>query len=272
MISLDAEAIRRLLDAETAGRLASFDAFDEIGSTNSYLMQQPRPEPGRARVALTDNQTAGRGRHGRTWVAPRGSGICLSMSYTFGRAPENLPALTLAIGMGVIDALSRHGIGGIGLKWPNDLIAADGKLGGILTEAQAGSGGAMTIVTGVGINVDLGDGLDIAADDRAALGVADLATFASSVPSGDGLAAALIDGLCATFLAYESSGFAAFARRWAGVDWLLGRELTVSTAGENRIAGVGAGLADDGALLVSADDGRLHRVTSGTVELGGEPH
>ena len=270
MISLDAEAIRRLLDAETAGRLASFDAFDEIGSTNSYLMQQARPEPGGVRVALTDNQTAGRGRHGRTWVAPRGSGICLSMSYTFGRAPENLPALTLAIGMGVIDALLRHGIGGIGLKWPNDLIAADGKLGGILTEAQAGSGGAMTVVTGVGINVDLGAGLDVEVDDRAALRVSDLATFASAVPSGDDLAAALIDGLCATFLAYESSGFGAFAERWAGIDWLLGREVTVATAGENRLKGLGAGLADDGALLVRAGDGRLHRVTSGSVEPGGD--
>ena len=270
MISLDAEAVRRALDVETAGRLASFDAFDEIGSTNSFLMHQARPEPGRVRVALTVNQTAGRGRHGRTWVAPRGSGICLSMSYTFGRAPENLPALTLAIGMGVIDALSRQGIGGIGLKWPNDLIAADGKLGGLLTEAQAGPGGVMTIVPGVGINVDLGEGPGIAVADHAALRVADLATFAPAVPSADDLAAALIDGLCATFLAYESSGFGDFAARWAGVDWLLGRELTVSTAGENRLAGVGAGLADDGALLVSADDGQLHRVTTGTVALGGK--
>ena len=59
MISLDAEAVRRALDVETAGRLASFDAFDEIGSTNSFLMHQARPEPGRVRVALTVNQTAG---------------------------------------------------------------------------------------------------------------------------------------------------------------------------------------------------------------------
>lgn len=269
MTSLDAEVIRQAVDSTTAGRLAAFDAFPAIESTNSYLMQRPLPEPGKIAVALTDNQTAGRGRQGRTWLAPAGSGICLSMSYTFVRQPGNLPALTLAVGLGVIDALAQQGVTGVELKWPNDLIAADGKLGGILTETRSGSGSAVTIVTGVGINVDLGEGLDVSGDDRAALRVADLANFAAEMPSRNELAASLINGLCTTFIAFDAFGFAGYAERWAMVDWLHGRELTITRAENQCVSGHGAGLAEDGALLIATADGSVQRVTSGTVSATG---
>ena len=134
MTNLDADAILGGLGEFASHRIEEFETFAEIESTNSYLLQQPAPSPGRVRVALTDNQTAGRGRHGRTWQSPPGSGLCLSMGYTFARQPSNLPALTLAIGLGVTEALSEVGVHGVLLKWPNDLMADDGKLGGILTE------------------------------------------------------------------------------------------------------------------------------------------
>ncbi len=111
MISLDAGAIRGALSEHVAVRLFSIEVFPEIESTNSYLMQQEAPPPGQARVALTDNQTKGRGRHGRTWQSPPGSGLCVSVGFTFTVQPANLPALTLAIGLGAIAALERLGVG-----------------------------------------------------------------------------------------------------------------------------------------------------------------
>lgn len=152
---LDSDVIRRSLDEATARRLEILEVFSEIDSTNTYLMQQPGPFPGQVRVAVTDNQTAGRGRHGRTWQSPAGSGLCLSMAYSFASSPADFPALTLAIGLGAISALQSLGVGGVQLKWPNDLIVMNGKLGGILTEAQTQSAGAVTVVTGIGLNVDL---------------------------------------------------------------------------------------------------------------------
>jgi BirA family biotin operon repressor/biotin-[acetyl-CoA-carboxylase] ligase len=80
MTNLDADVIRRNIDEATAAKLSEFEVFAEIGSTNSYLMQQAVPMPGKMRVAATDNQTAGRGRHGRSWQSPPGSGLCLSMA------------------------------------------------------------------------------------------------------------------------------------------------------------------------------------------------
>lgn len=268
MTRLDADAIRKSLGEIVSTRLATFELFAEIESTNTYLMQQAAPAPGQMHVVVTDHQTMGRGRHGRTWQSPPGSGLCLSLKYTFAQQPANLPALTLALGLGVIEALQSLGVHGVQLKWPNDLIADDGKLGGILTETQAQRSGAIAVVTGLGLNVDLGTELDFGTDTDWARRVVDLAGFASAVPQRGDLAARLIDGLAATFLEFEAGGFGSFASRWSGRDWLLGREVTVDTP-QRQVTGIGAGIADDGALLVDTGDGPCSRITSGSVVMAG---
>jgi BirA family biotin operon repressor/biotin-[acetyl-CoA-carboxylase] ligase len=266
MINLDAEAIRGLLGKAAAARLSGFDTFPEIESTNTYLMQRTGPSPGRLHVAATTNQTMGRGRHGRTWQSPPGSGLCISLAYTFAEQPRNLSALTLAIGIGVIDALEDAGVRGVQLKWPNDLMANDGKLGGILTESQARAHGTVTVVTGVGLNINLGDVSELGLEMACARRVADLARFAAVLPRHEDLAARLIERLCATFVDFEADGFEPYAQRWTERDWLFGRDLVVDTQ-QRQVAGRGAGIADDGALLVDAGQGGLHRITSGSVVL-----
>ena len=266
MTGLDPDRILRALDAMPGGSGARVEVFREIESTNTYLMQQAGPDAGRCRVAVTDNQTAGRGRHGKSWQSPPGSGLCLSVAYTFGQSPENLPALTLAIGVGVIEGLAEEGIAGVQIKWPNDLIAGDGKLGGILTEAQTGAQGAVTVVTGIGLNINLGDGLVPEDLDEGALRAVDLKGHAGQVPQPEHLAAVLIHRLEKTFSAFEQRGFREFAGRWTDYDWLLGREMSVANAGR-ELFGTGEGISDDGALLLSTRDGGTQRVTSGTVYL-----
>lgn len=262
MIHLDGEAVRRLLSETTSQRLAEFEVFPAIDSTNSFLTGRPGPAPGLINAALTDNQTRGRGRHGRTWQSPPGSGLCLSLAYTFASQPANLSALTLAIGLGVIEALKGLGVVGVQLKWPNDLVANDGKLGGILTETQSHRSGAITVVTGVGINVALGEGVEI--DSEWSGPVADLSRIVDPTPSGDQMAARIIDELCATFIDFEAQGFSSYAQKWPGHDWLYGRNVTIDTP-QCEVSGVGAGIAEDGALLVDTGFGAIARITSGSV-------
>ena len=268
MSRLDADAIRAALGEHATVRLEAFELFAEIASTNTYLMQGSAPAAGAIRVALTDNQVAGRGRHGKTWRSPPGSGVCLSMGYTFAARPDNLSALTLAIGLGVIEALERVGINGVALKWPNDLVADDGKLGGILTEAQALSGDAVHVVTGVGLNVDLPQEFGPGDEPEWAGRVVDLAGLAPGLPHMNTIAASLVDSLCGVYATYEQDGFAAFTPRWSARDWLRGRELTIDTP-RRQLVGTGAGVADDGALLVDDGDGEVHRVSSGSVVAAG---
>ena len=268
MNNLDADVIRRSLGEVAAARLGQLEIFAEIDSTNSYLMQQPAPAPGKIHVALTDNQTAGRGRYGRSWQSPPGSGLCLSMAHTFILPPANLPALTLAIGLGAIAALKDLNVMAVQLKWPNDLIAMDSKLGGILTEAHTQAGGTVTIVTGIGLNIDLEERQHIFSEMDAERRATDLKSQVAELPDWNRIAAGLVSGLSKTIVDYEAGGFAAFISQWSEHDWLFGREVTISTSGR-QIMGTGAGIGDDGALLVDTLSEGRQRVTSGSVVMAG---
>lgn len=264
MTSLDRDLIRRFAKDTQRQSSTHIEVFAEIDSTNSYLMQAPAPEPGGCRVAATLNQTAGRGRHGKTWQSPPGSGLCLSLSYTFGSAPKNLPALTLAVGLGAIDALEKLGARGVELKWPNDLVALDGKLAGILTEVQHQSSDAVTVVTGIGVNMDLPKGHAIETRADWAPEVVDMKRVCDVLPSAENTAGELIGHFLDVFADYESSGFMPVAERWSRYDWLRGRALTINTTAEH-ISGIGAGVADDGALLIETVESGICRVSSGTI-------
>jgi len=268
MNSLDADAIRRFANDPFRERLANLDVFAEIESTNSYLMQMTGPAPGMISIAATSNQTAGRGRHGKTWQSPPGSGLCLSAAYTFAVQPDNLPALTLVLGLGAVDALEELGATGIKIKWPNDLVAHDGKLGGILTEVQQGSGDVVTIIAGVGVNVDLEDKLDLDGASDWAQGVIDLKRICDVTPGHEEVAGKIATHLLQAFVDFEQLGFGAVAAQWVHYDWLLGREITVDTAGQ-PLSGIGAGVADDGALLVDTAESGVQRVNSGSITVTG---
>ena len=262
---LDASAIRRHL-GEIEARVESLQVFSEIESTNSYLMQQAGPTAGHVRVAATDNQTAGRGRHGRRWQSPPGSGLCLSLAYTFAVRPENLPAVTLAVGLGVINALEEHRVRDVQLKWPNDLIAGNCKLGGILTEAhgQTGPSGALTVVSGVGLNVDLSRHMNLLSAEQKAQRVIDLRGHAGFTPDKNRLAASLVSNLGQLMLDYESGGFGRYREQWQERDWLRGRRVAIDTP-QQSVSGVGVGVADDGALMVETAGSGVQHITSGTV-------
>ncbi len=268
MSSLDAEVIQQFMSAAVRERLVHIEVFSEIESTNSYLMQMPGPEPGTLCVAATSNQTAGRGRHGKTWRSPPGTGLCLSAAYTYQQQPEDLPALSLTLGLAAIDALQDLGADRVELKWPNDLVARDGKLAGILTETKQHSASAVTVVTGIGINVDLSTEPDFGAKADWARTVVDLKSICEVEPGHEELAGQLATHLLGAFVDFEISGFAAQADRWPRYDWLLGREITIDTA-DVQYSGIGAGVANDGALLVETPGSGLKRVTSGTVVRAG---
>ncbi|MBT8079930.1 MAG: biotin--[acetyl-CoA-carboxylase] ligase, partial [Gammaproteobacteria bacterium] len=236
--------------------MVRLEAFAEVESTNDYLLEQAPPPIRRFRVALADFQTAGRGRMDRRWDAPPGSGLCLSIAYTFQRLPAQVSALTLAIGQALIDGLARSGYCGIKLKWPNDLMAKNRKLGGVLTELR--TGGAPTVVVGLGLNVDfatVGGTLPARAIDLRSLGDRPIDRVL--------LTATVIECLHSCIAGFERDGFAQWFDRWPEYDWLRDQQVRVDT-GNGAMEGIAAGIDRDGAMLVLADS-RQHRVISGSV-------
>jgi len=267
MSVLDAAALRQGLAASTEGRIEQLDVFETIGSTSTYLMEQAAPSSGKLHVAIAGQQTAGRGRHNRSWSSPPGAGLYESLAYGVASSREDFSTLTLALGVGTLDALERCGFEGIQLKWPNDVVVRDGKLVGILAETKMREG-RLIVVAGIGINVHMDEETRAAsASGWAQRGIclADL----GEPPTLTELGIALTDSIAETFVRFESEGFAAFAERWRAADWLRGRTVTVESPAQSY-TGVANGVDDAGGLILTTADGE-HTVTSGSVSLEDSP-
>jgi BirA family biotin operon repressor/biotin-[acetyl-CoA-carboxylase] ligase len=179
--------------------------------------------------------------------------------------PRSLPSLTLAIGVAVVTALERLGASGLALKWPNDLVVGDAKLGGILTEIHSNAENARTVVAGIGLNVDLPNSLRYAAPNSWSNRISDLVACMEQLPTRAELAAAVIGSIIDVVRRFERDGFGAFREAWQEHDWLKGKRLSVRQV-QRRISGMAVGIDEDGALLVKTETG-TERVTSGSVEV-----
>lgn len=263
MSRLDAAAVREPLTEPAAAALEELEVFSRIPSTNTHLMAQPAPTIGRYRVAIADHQTSGRGRHYRRWISAPGAGLCLSLAYSFNRTAAEIEGLTLAIGVATVSALKQLDVGGVSLKWPNDIVALDGKLGGILTEVQAGGDGATTVVTGLGMNVNIEGRPGFAVDSDWAHHPVDLVRLVGEPPTRERLAGTLVDRLFLAFRQFDECGLAGFIDEWRDHDWLRGKEIVVEMP-DRQVTGIAAGVDDRGVLLVETAAGKVP-VISGSI-------
>lgn len=259
---LDPPKIAERLSSEVRKRVPRIDAVWSIDSTNTALLARTHPASGMSEVLLAEYQTAGRGRRGRAWLAPPGGAICMSMSWTFGEAPRDLGGLGLAIGVCTLRALRAQGADKVALKWPNDVLIGERKLGGVLIDLRAESSGPTCVVIGIGVNVALGAALraQIAASGTAAT---DLASAVQPVPRRNALAAALVNDCIGGLLEFEQRGLKPFIEEWRAADALRGRAVNVNAA-EGVARGVARGIDLHGALMVETPQGLL-RFISGDV-------
>jgi BirA family biotin operon repressor/biotin-[acetyl-CoA-carboxylase] ligase len=261
---LEALRIQSALPAHVAARLRRGATLWSTTSTNADLLAQADLPPGRFDFLTAEYQSAGRGRRTRSWIAPPGGAICLSVSWSFESLPPSIGTLSLAMGVCVLRALVRAGVTGAALKWPNDLVAGAAKLGGILSELRAESGGPAFVVLGIGLNVALGAAVcrQIEATGTKA---ADLAGLGFDPHDRNALVAALIAAVIEGFLQFERKGFSAFAHEWHAADALLGKRVRVS-ADSGSVDGHARGIDLEGALCLHTRDG-LQRFVTGDVSV-----
>lgn len=235
--------------------------LDECESTNDLALVHARAGAVHGTVITADRQSAGRGRLGRTWASPPGTNLYLSAIVRSPRPLAELAPLTLALGIGVVDAVRAEGVAAQ-LKWPNDVLVGTRKLAGILCEAcpEPGRGNATDscVVAGIGINVNV----------RAAELPAEVAARATSIADQRGGPvdrAAFTRGLLATLEPwidrFLAGGVPAIAAAWEA---RLATGLTLRTGGHT---GTALGLDRDGALRLRDAHGVIHRIHAGDVEL-----
>jgi BirA family transcriptional regulator, biotin operon repressor / biotin---[acetyl-CoA-carboxylase] ligase len=240
-------------------RLAS---FDQIGSTNSEALARANAGERGPMWFVTTEQTAGRGRRHRPWIASRGN-LAASVLEIIDVAPGTAATLGFAAGLALEAALRAvAGSAGTGfsLKWPNDVLAGQAKLTGILLEAEAVLGHGLAVVVGMGTNVVAApEGTPVPATSLLALG---LETTAEQ------LFTALSDSWTECRGIWDDGrGFGEIRRRWLAFAAGLGQPVSVQT-GQTIVSGIFDTIDETGCMIVRTSTGERVPISAGDVHFG----
>ena len=226
-----------------------------VTSTSDLVWRRAAEGAGEGLVVTAREQTAGRGRHGRRWRSPPGN---LYASWLL-RPPvpvAETASLSLVAGLAVRDALARTRVPAdrLRLKWPNDILVGDAKLGGVLLEGR-GTGGGTAIVVGVGINVAV-------APADAGRPTACLRALGDRETTAEALLERLLDRFAARYRRWCAQGFAGQRAEWKGAAYRLG-DMTSLRLGDERLEGRFIDVDAEGALWLELAPGSRRRFMAG---------
>ena len=231
----------------------------EVATSSSDLVWQAAAEDAPAGTAfLVGEQTAGRGRRGAGWSSAQG-GMYLSLLLRPSVAADTFWGLSFVAALAIREAMAARLTGtDVRLKWPNDVLAGNGKICGILLEVRGEA-----VVIGTGVNI-----APVAALSDAKLPATSFQELGDRTTTPEELARDYAGRLLQRVAHWERDGFAPVRLEWLGHCAHIGQTVRVGT-GSGVIAGEFDDLGHDGALVIRADDGTVHRVTTGDVELTG---
>ena len=258
---LDPDKIKAGLNASAISTVGEFKILPVVDSTNQTIYDLLGKQSIHAVVVLSEYQKQGKGRRGNNWVSPYASGLCFSLGWHFHSTPASYTALSLATGVAVCRCLGRLGILEAGLKWPNDIVFNNKKLGGILLESRSETAGCSDVVIGIGINVNLPEKILKSIPQP----VTDLYRIAGEPISRNALAGVLIEELLKMLEEYQENGFSSCIDQWREYDAYMGKQADLILPNE-RLSGEILGIDENGLLLMSIK-GETKRFSSGELSL-----
>lgn len=251
------------LETKVLGRPLFF--YDEVDSTSTVIRHLALEGAPEGALAVAERQTGARGRRGRAWQSPGGSGIWMSLLLRPTVHPTKASVLTLLMGMAVNRAIREETGLETQIKWPNDILLNDKKLVGILTEMECEMNSISSVTMGVGINVNIHTFPE------------DLASLATSLYREGGRAYSrkkILQKVLLLFEQYyqqfleEKGDFTPFVKEYTESCQTIGREIKV--LGAETFFATALGVTEEGALRVRrADNGKEEVVFSGEVSIRG---
>ena len=246
---LNADRIKQTLQQ----RLDCLEILLDVDSTNTYVFQRAREYMGQRYAVLAEKQRQGRGRRGRHWVSPFGKNIYLSLLESFQGGITQLEGLSLVAGIAVQRALSKLGVDGVQLKWPNDVYLNDKKLAGILMEVTGEYSSHCQVVIGIGLNVNLN------VDEAESIDQpwTSLKQVVANISRND-VASQLLNELMLALDQFKQEGFSSFQQAWSELDIYHGREVDILSQSENeqpQFSGVVKGVNRKGELMLMTSRG-----------------
>ena len=236
---------------------AQFDIgiLPQTASSNTLLLQRAGPGgangvPGGSVLAV-ELQAAGRGRMGRVWHSGLGNTLTFSLLWRFDCGLNALSGLSLATGVAIMRALNRLDAQGVQLKWPNDILTGQGKLGGVLIEAQGDMLGPSAVVIGIGLNCFLPEHLAGRIDQPASA----LDEVCRDMPTRNQLLAAVLQELAGALRQFAQDGFAAFGDEWERYHIHQNQPIHLRMADGSVVSGIARGVSDSGELRLETAQG-----------------
>jgi len=210
---LERDEILRWLGRD-AGQF-DIEILPQAASSNALLLQRAALSMANGRtpggsVLAVELQTAGRGRMGRVWHSGLGTALTFSLLWRFDCGLNALSGLSLATGVAIVRTLDKLGAQGVQLKWPNDILTPQGKLGGVLIEAQGDMFGPSAVVIGIGLNCTLPASLAAQIGQPACA----LDEVCAAMPTRNQLLAVLLGELARVLEQFAQGGFAALREEW----------------------------------------------------------
>ncbi len=252
--------IRNGLDVSIIGR--TLETFPEIDSTNSYVRHLGEAGGAEGTVVISDQQTAGRGRLGRSWVSPSGVNLYCSVLLRPQIPVQQAPQLTFLSAVSVAETLEN--ICGLKaqVKWPNDVLVDGLKVAGLLNEMSAETELIHFVVLGMGIN------LNMTAEqmpERQNYPATSAFLLTGRPVDRCRFARQLIRTLDRYYLELLETGFSAIRNRWEARCNIMNRRVRVEQ-GTVVHSGTVVGIDSDGALLLQSEDGHMVKIVSGDVK------
>jgi BirA family biotin operon repressor/biotin-[acetyl-CoA-carboxylase] ligase len=246
---LDADLVSAHLGA-ARGDL-HIEVLDHAASSNALLLQRCAQGAASGTVLAVEWQNAGRGRLGRAWHSGLGDALTYSLLWRFESGLAALSGLSLAVGVAMMRALHELGVPGAALKWPNDVLLNDGKLAGILLEAQGDMLGPSAVVIGIGLNLTVPEALR----ERIGQPVSDLASLELPMPERNLVLAVSLKHLAAVLHEFAARGFAPLRAEWERHHRFQQRAVKILLPDGSHVAGMVLGVTDDGTLRLATGQG-----------------
>ncbi|WP_148138028.1 biotin--[acetyl-CoA-carboxylase] ligase [Candidatus Formimonas warabiya] len=253
------EEIKDGLNTEYIGR--NIDYHEAVDSTNQTAKEMAEREFAEGTVVVAEMQTAGKGRLGRKWNSPFGTGIWMSLIVRPPIAPPDAPKITLLTAVAVAEGIVHETGMKPGIKWPNDVLVNGKKVCGILTEMKADMDRIHYVVVGMGINVN-----DQNFPEEIRETATSLQIETGSRMNRARIAASILNDWEKNYQNFLSQGFAPVKDGWKNYAVNLGKEVSVTTFKET-ISGRAMDIDEDGMLLVKDATGKIHRIVAGDVSL-----
>ncbi len=250
--------INRYMGSVAAG--FKLEILQQANSSNTELLRRATQGAQSGSVLAVELQTAGRGRIGRTWHSGLGNALTFSLLWRFDCGLNALSGLSLAVGLAILRALQQFNAVGVGLKWPNDILAPHGKLGGVLIEAQGDMHGPSAVVIGIGINCTL----PLMLEQMITQPAASINQLISAPPNRNQLLAALLHHLAGVLDEFSRTGFASMRVEWEQYHAQQNLLVQLKMPDGSCISGVARGVSDAGELRLEMTDG-IKQFNSGEV-------